>query len=174
MQFWKSWFFFRWMSKLIVLKILEYNETDSFVQKKLFLRRLFISTRRLQYGHSCWNLSGEILELLFKMRKATSRIKSFEVKTTFVNCSSIILDNFLRTLPEVIRSKSKENNENESFPEKITSTNLLVWKGTKLFWQSFRELFGRKMIKFLARFPKKSVLIIFRKIIFTSKYPLDT
>ena len=162
------------MSKLIVLKILVYIETHSFFEKKMFFRRLFISTRRLQYGHPCWKLSAEFLEILFQVKKIKSRIKSFEVTTIFLNCFSINLDLFLITLPEVFRSKSKENNKNESFPEKIISMKLLVWKGTKLFWQLFRETFGRKWQSFLPSFLKNVVLVIFRKNNYTSKCHLDT
>ena len=82
-------------------------ENDSFFEENIFLLRLFILTGRLQYWHPCWKLSREIFEILFKMRKTISKIKSFEVKTTFVNCSSIKVDRFSITLPEVFGSNSK-------------------------------------------------------------------
>ena len=61
-------YFLYWMSKLLLLKLLKKLKLIVYSKKK-FLRRLFISTRWLQYWHPCWKLSGEILKNLFIVRK---------------------------------------------------------------------------------------------------------
>ena len=117
-------------------------------KKKVFLRMLPFSTRRLQYWHPCWNFPAEIVKVLFKVRNQYQESNHSNWKTTFLNCSSVNLVHFLTTLPEFSRSKCKQINKNESFLEKITFLKVLVWKGTKNFWQSFRKLFGWKMTIF--------------------------
>ena len=150
-------YFLYWMSKLLVLKLLKKLKLMVYSKKKIFLRRLFISTRRLQYWHPCCKLPGEILEILFKKRKTISGMKSPEVKTSFLSCSSGNVDHFVTTMPEVSRSKYPNKKPKWKFSEKITSLKMLVWKGTRHFLQAIRENFGRNMTKFFAQFPKEKV-----------------
>ena len=80
-------------------------------------------------------------------------------------------DNTARSFPLKIQRKQRK----WKFSEKTISLKSLVWKGTKHFRQSLREILGRKMTKFFGQFPEKNVvLVLFKKNIFTSKCPLDT
>ena len=132
---------------------------------------LFFSTRRLQYWHPCWNFPAEIVKVLLKVRNQYQESSQSNWKTTFLNCSSVNVVHFLTTLPEVSRSKCKQNNKNESFLEKITSLKVLVWKGT----QQFDKLSGKCLVEkwqiFSPTFLKKGVLDELKKINFTSKCP---
>ena len=169
MQFGKSCFFL-WMSKIFFLKIL----------KKLKLvgcskKRCFSGGSSSRSGECSINITvenfGRKPKNLVQCEETITWIKSFEVKTNFLSCFSANVGLFLTTLPEVFPSKSKQNNGSQSFSKKIASLKVLVWKGTTHFRQSCREMFGRKMTKVFAQFPKKLCLSFVEKIIFTTKCP---
>ena len=87
-------YFLYWMSKLLVLKLL----------KKL---KLIVYSKK-NFSPEAVHLDAEVAEILFKMRKTISWMKSPEVKTSFLSCSSGNVNHFVTTMPEVSRSKSKQ------------------------------------------------------------------
>ena len=155
--------FFRWLSKLFVLKTIIYYEIDGLCEKQDASPEVDHIDAEIAVLTTLSKNFGRNPKSFVQIEKTISRIKSFEVKTTLPNCSSVNVDLFLTTLQDFSRSKSKQNNENESFPEKITSLKLFVWKGTRHFRQSFCEDFGRNMTKYFAQFPKEKVSEVFWK-----------
>ena len=95
-------YFLYWMSKLLVLKLLKRIEIDSLFEKK-FSPEVVHLDAVVAVLTSLLKIIGRNPKKIVHSEKTISRIKTLEVKTTFLSCSSGKVDHFLTSLPDVCR-----------------------------------------------------------------------
>ena len=109
-------YFLYWMSKLLLLKLLKKLKLIVYSKKKISPEVVHLDAV-VAVLTSLLKIIGRNPKKFVHSEKTISRIKTLEVKTTFLSCSSGKVDHFLTSLPDVCRSKSKQKTKMKVFGE---------------------------------------------------------